>query len=80
VDEVVLGREPGQALAHAVPAHALQGARSRGDYTLCGCTVAPGFTFEDFELPTREALWAELPGREELVNRLTRPAPPGGVG
>ncbi|RKQ97193.1 hypothetical protein C7446_2615 [Kushneria sinocarnis] len=27
-----------------------QGAESTGDYTLCGCTVAPGFDFEDFML------------------------------
>jgi hypothetical protein len=33
-----------------VPAHAWQGARPLGDYTLVGCTVAPGFVFETFEL------------------------------
>ena len=33
-----------------VPAHAWQGARSLGDYTLVGCTVAPGFLFETFEM------------------------------
>jgi uncharacterized protein len=33
-----------------VPAHAWQQARSLGDYTLAGCTVAPGFTFDGFEL------------------------------
>ncbi|WP_148254439.1 cupin domain-containing protein [Aidingimonas lacisalsi] len=27
-----------------------QGAESTGDYTLCGCTVAPGFDFEDFTM------------------------------
>ena len=31
-----------------VPAHAWQNARSLGDYTLVGCTVAPGFEFADF--------------------------------
>src|SRR6185312_16601725 len=33
-----------------VPAHAWQAARSLGDWTLVGCTVAPGFEFATFEL------------------------------
>jgi hypothetical protein len=33
-----------------VPAHAWQCARSLGDYTLVGCTVAPGFEFDKFEI------------------------------
>ena len=34
----------------AVPAHAWQAAQSLGDWTLVGCTVAPGFDFTGFEL------------------------------
>jgi predicted cupin superfamily sugar epimerase len=33
-----------------VPAHAWQAAESSGDWTLVGCTVAPGFDFAKFEL------------------------------
>ena len=33
-----------------VPAHAWQAAESSGDWTLVGCTVAPGFEFAKFEL------------------------------
>jgi predicted cupin superfamily sugar epimerase len=33
-----------------VPAHAWQQAQSLGDWTLVGCTVAPGFEFAGFEL------------------------------
>ena len=33
-----------------VPAHAWQAARSLGEWTLVGCTVAPGFDFAKFEL------------------------------
>jgi predicted cupin superfamily sugar epimerase len=33
-----------------VPAHAWQAAESSGDWTLVGCTVAPGFDFATFEL------------------------------
>ena len=34
----------------AVPAYAWQAAESTGDWTLVGCTVAPGFEFAKFEL------------------------------
>lgn len=43
----VLGGERPQAV---VPENAWQGARSLGDWTLVGCTVAPGFRFDGFEL------------------------------
>jgi predicted cupin superfamily sugar epimerase len=33
-----------------VPAHAWQAAESAGEWTLVGCTVAPGFEFANFEL------------------------------
>jgi uncharacterized protein len=33
-----------------VPAHAWQAAQSLGEWTLVGCTVAPGFEFAKFEL------------------------------
>jgi hypothetical protein len=33
-----------------VAAYAWQAAESVGDWTLCGCTVAPGFEFSGFEL------------------------------
>lgn len=35
---------------HSVAAHRWQAARSTGEYTLVGCTVAPGFEFAGFEL------------------------------
>jgi hypothetical protein len=33
-----------------VPAHTWQAAESTGDWTLTGCTVAPGFEYAGFEL------------------------------
>jgi uncharacterized protein len=36
-----------------VPARAWQAAESLGDWTLVGCTVAPGFDFTKFELAPR---------------------------
>ena len=44
--DLVAGEQP-QAI---VPAHAWQAAQSTGDWTLVGCTVAPGFDFATFEL------------------------------
>ena len=41
-------------------------------YALVGCTVAPGFDFEDFEMGKREALVAEYPQHRELIRKLTR--------
>lgn len=40
----------GQLPQHVVPAGEWQAARSLGDYTLVGCTVAPGFQFSGFEM------------------------------
>ena len=37
-----------------VPARAWQAAESLGDWTLVGCTVAPGFDFAGFELAPKD--------------------------
>ena len=42
--------DQGEAPQIVVPPGAWQQARSLGDWTLVGCTVAPGFTFATFEL------------------------------
>jgi uncharacterized protein len=46
----------GQAPQAVVPAYAWQAAESVGDWTLVGCTVAPGFDFATFELAPKH--WA----------------------
>ncbi len=51
---------------HFVPAGSWQSARSMGDYTLVGCSVAPGFEFADFEL-----LAEDHPAAVRLRRRLT---------
>lgn len=40
----------GQSPQGIVPAHHWQAAQSRGDWSLVGCTVSPGFRFDGFEL------------------------------
>lgn len=41
-------------------------------YALCGCTVAPGFDFNDFELADRQLLIQQHPRYEKLIKELTR--------
>ena len=58
IERVTLGNDlaSGQRPQAVVPAHAWQAAQSLGDWTLCGCTVAPGFEFKTFELAPKN--WA----------------------
>ena len=49
------------------------GARPAGSgYALVGCTVSPGFDFEDFELAERDRLTQVFPQHEALIAGLTR--------
>jgi len=43
-----------------------------GEYTLTGCTVAPGFDFTDFEMADRVELIDKYPQHEEIIRQLTR--------
>ena len=53
---VVLGPDvnAGQRPQGVVPTGAWQAARTTGEWTLCGCTVAPGFDFAGFDLAPAE--------------------------
>ena len=42
------------------------------DFILVGCTVAPGFEFEDFELADRQKLCATWPELKGLIESFTR--------
>jgi predicted cupin superfamily sugar epimerase len=44
----------GQVPQASVPAQAWQSAETSGDWTLVGCTVAPGFDFATFELAQKD--------------------------
>jgi predicted cupin superfamily sugar epimerase len=61
VERVALGPDlaAGERPQAVVSAHAWQAAESLGDWTLCGCTVAPGFKFAGFTLAPKG--WS--PGR-----------------
>ena len=56
-----------------VPAGVWQAAVPVGErFALCGCTVAPGFDFADFEMPSRSEMLRRFPAMRELIERLTR--------
>ncbi len=44
---------------------------NENDFSLVGCTVSPGFSFEDFELPSRKELISKFPEHESLVTKFT---------
>ena len=43
----------------------------KSSFALIGCTVAPGFEFEDFELGDREKLIGLFPKHKNILERLT---------
>lgn len=65
LERLVLGPfSDGQRPVHCVPGNYWQAARSRGAFTLVGCTVAPAFQFADFALlEDAPALAAAIIGR-----------------
>ena len=40
-------------------------------FSFVGCTVSPGFEFEDFELASRSALVAKFPKHKDEIHKLT---------
>lgn len=43
-----------------------------GDFSLVGCTVSPGFDFDDFEMAERDSLILEFPEFTDIIHKLTR--------
>ena len=77
---VKLGRniQAGEALLAVVKAGWLFGATvdDPRSYSLVGCTVAPGFDFADFEIPSRKQLLEQYPQHLHIIQELTRPSDP----
>jgi uncharacterized protein len=70
-----LGRswDAGERPQLVVPAGVWQAAVPVGRaWSLCGCTVAPGFDFADFEMPSRSELVARFPRHHALIEKLSR--------
>jgi len=72
---ILLGRnfEAGQVFQAVVPAGCWFASQVEDgkSWALVGCTVAPGFEFEDFEMGKREELTGWYPQHRELIRRLT---------
>ena len=74
-ERILLGHNlsAGERPQAVVPADSWQAAELLGEnFSLCGCTVAPGFDFADFELAGRNELAAQFPEHSALITRLTR--------
>lgn len=41
-------------------------------FSFVGCTVSPGFDFNDFELATRKELTKDFPQHDKVIKKLTR--------
>jgi predicted cupin superfamily sugar epimerase len=71
---VVIGKDiaAGEVLQHVVRRGVWQGSRLRvaEGWALLGCTVAPGFEFEDYRDASAEELVAKWPGEAEMVRGL----------
>jgi len=69
-----LGSNPaaGEMFQGVVPAGCWFGAETTGNYSLVGCTVAPGFDFADFEMGSRPDLLSRFPAHAGIIRRLTR--------
>ncbi|HXC94238.1 MAG TPA: cupin domain-containing protein [Edaphobacter sp.] len=65
--------EQGQRPQVVVERDVWQGCRlvGMGRWALLGCTVSPGFEFEDYESGTKETLCARWPKFEDMIAALT---------
>jgi predicted cupin superfamily sugar epimerase len=76
LEELNLGREfeSGEVLQAVVPAGQWFGAfvAEPDSFSLAGCTLSPGFDFEDFELGARDELLRCYPQHRSLILKLTR--------
>lgn len=46
--------------------------KNDNSFSLAGCTVHPGFDFDDFELADRENMLNDFPQLESIIKRLTK--------
>jgi uncharacterized protein len=54
-----------------IPANCWFAAETNASFTLVGCTVAPGFNFNDFEMGNRVSLVDEFPKHERTIIKFT---------
>jgi predicted cupin superfamily sugar epimerase len=66
--------QAGMRLQHTVLAGNWFAARifENKGFALMGCTVAPGFDFEDFEMADSDELKNKFPSHQEIISQLAR--------
>lgn len=76
IEIITLGQqiEKGQLFQYVVPANSWFASRPApgSAFSFAGCTVAPGFDFDDFELAAADALVALYPQHETIIRLLCR--------
>jgi len=70
---VMSGRDGVEDFQYLVRRNTWMAATCKGDagYALAGCSLSPGFEFEDFELADRRSLIELCPKHEDLITQLT---------
>lgn len=73
---ITLGRDPekNEVLQYVVPGGIYFASEivNKNEFSLVGCTVTPGFDFEDFEMPPAKSLIEIFPKHETIISKLTR--------
>ena len=76
LETITLGRdiENGERMMHLIENGNFFAAevRDKTSFALVGCTVSPGFEYEDFELCKRDELLQMFPHYNELIDKFSR--------
>ena len=76
LNKILLGRniEKGESLQTVIKHNSWFGAEllDKTSFALIGCTVSPGFDYNDFELGKRTMLLNEYPNYEYIITKLAR--------
>lgn len=74
--KIILGQnlEEGEQFQFTIPFNTWFAAevKDKNSFSLVGCTVSPGFEFEDFEMGERSELMKNFPDQKSIVERLSR--------
>jgi len=70
----ILGKQPHKGVFPqiAIPANTWFASESTGDYSLAGCTVSPGFDFNDFEMADKNKLIDLYREYSIIIEKFTR--------
>lgn len=70
----ILGKQidKGELLQIVIPANSWFASESTGNFSLVGCTVAPGFDFNDFEMAKQNILINQFEQHQNIIKKFTR--------